>query len=94
MLVNLICQYCDHKWELYVLSKITIEAEKCPICGDSSITVKNPSDTPKIDYYAGSPPFFGMEEGTTGDIIDRGEPIKPWYWDSSQSSKSSTLKNS
>lgn len=93
MLVKLICQYCDHKWQLFVLSKSTIEDEKCPVCGDSRITVKNPSDSPKIDYYAGSSPFLDVEKDTPSEITARGEPIKPWYWDS-QLTKSSTEKKS
>lgn len=56
MTVELECTYCGHKWEKTVYNKQSIENEKCPHCGDSTLKVRDAS-TSKIDAYKGSPPF-------------------------------------
>lgn len=57
MLVYITCNYCDHKWDKQVYAENTLKTTKCPSCGDSSIKVKHPKDSIKINYYEGSPDF-------------------------------------
>lgn len=91
MRIHLSCTYCGTKWEAFANSKESIEDMKCGICGDSTLEVRDASKMEKIDYYAGSPPF-------PDKILAVKEPEaeikKPWYWDTSRSSSSSTLKDS
>jgi len=56
MIVQIICDYCGHKWEKQVYIKAALEDLKCQKCGDKHIKFKD-LDENKIDYYQGSPPF-------------------------------------
>lgn len=90
MIINLVCRYCNSKWEAFANSKQSIEDMKCDVCGDTSLEVRDASKVEKIDYYVGCPPFADKELAIKEPPA---EPKKPWYWDT-QSSSSSTLKAS
>lgn len=82
------CKYCDHKWKL--LNSFDTQCDKC---GDKNPKLEEKDPRSNIDYYQGSPPFPLTLKGILDGSNTRDEP-KPWYWDSNQSSKSFTLKDS
>lgn len=49
--LNMVCNYCDHRWEKGYVSKY------CPKCHDTNIKSIKASSTANIDYYEGSPEF-------------------------------------
>lgn len=58
MLMHLTCQYCNHSWKEHFYNKEAIDHSRCPICKDTSLTVRDAASMKdKIDYYAGCPPF-------------------------------------
>lgn len=76
------CTYCNNKWAAINESDCT-----CDKCGDKKPKLEEKDTRSEIDYYQGSPPFLNEEQMSTS--------LKtPWYWDNSQPSKSSTLKDS
>jgi uncharacterized protein YbaR (Trm112 family) len=89
--IKLLCNYCGFNWEYWAASRRQIESLCCPKCNDSSLTVKDTESSPKIDYYKGCPPFPEDDTNTRDDPATK--PRKQWYWENSQSSKSSTNNN-
>lgn len=81
------CTYCNYKWKLYD----TLDTS-CYKCQDNNPKLEEKDTRNEIDYYQGSSPF--PDKIITDNSNTRDEPNKPWYWDSGQSTKTSTLKDS
>lgn len=62
MKTELTCNYCNHKWIILAANKNQIEAQYCPKCIDTSITVRD-ANRSKIDTYEGAPPFEDENKG-------------------------------
>lgn len=60
MLAELICTYCNKKWERNIYSSSNVTEFECPVCGDKHVKIKDLT-IDKVDYYAGSPPFQDQE---------------------------------
>jgi len=51
--IELECTYCGYKWRKIVYSKHSIENERCSICKDAYLKIKDLIKT-NIDYYGDS----------------------------------------
>lgn len=54
MVIQLICKYCDFKWEKHIYSESSIAAMTCIKCGDKHLRAK---ERTTIDTYHGAPAF-------------------------------------
>lgn len=57
MEVRLECLYCGHKWLKTYWTRPTKGSERCSICNDSRLKIREVNPADKIDYYVGCPPF-------------------------------------
>ena len=66
MRLQIICNYCDHKWSLNVYSKPNLKSIQCNKCMDKNIKMRDLNEA-AVDYYIGCPEFPKITKD--GDIV-------------------------